>query len=524
MNDHQASRRIPLTAPWILALLAGSNTAWAQDPCGAWTVIQSPSPTDHVVLEDVASFQMDDAWVVGRKYGPVGTGSESQTLAMHWNGATWDVVPTPSPTPYLGGGWCELLAVDAVSPTEVWAAGDQRIQGPDGFLGTQILIERWNGSQWTVFPAPMTSGGSGNFVDDIEIIAPDDIWFVGDWLTFPPSSAARKEALTMHWDGSSFSIVPAPFFDNSPVGGHGLTAVEAIASDDVWAVGGGHDGDYVSFSYIIHWDGSTWSHVPGPTAGWYHRLYDVAALDAQSVYAIGDYQDASGYHVLFLHWNGSAWTRLPDPPVGGASLEVRPDGRVYIGGGGVVVWDGSGFTSLEPFEGVAGPAVWSLEPIDACGMWAVGRQLAGSAIASFTARLEPFGPVGTPYCKALPNSAGRGAKMSASGSASVSAAQLALHAQGCPTSVLGIFYYGTQPIELPFGNGLRCVGGSTFRLPVLSTSASGAATYDLDYGASVPAGQILPGSTWRFQFWFRDPQAGGAAFNLTDALAIDFTF
>jgi hypothetical protein len=522
MNSPQLRHGLASAIAPLVVILLGSTPARAQDPCGAWNVVPSPSPTEHVVLEDVFAFDQDHAWAVGRE---VVGGSESQTLALRWNGASWGVVPTPSPSPFAGGGWCELLAVDALSPTDVWAAGDQRIQGPDGFVGTQILIERWNGSQWTVFPAPMTSGGSGNFVDDIEIIAPNDVWFVGDWLTFPPSSAARKEALTMHWNGSSFSIVPAPFFANSPIGGHGLTAASAVSSNDVWAVGGGHDGDYVNFSYIVHWDGSSWSYKPGPTAGWYHRLYDVAARASNDVYAVGDYQDESGYHGLFLHWNGSTWTRLPDPPVGGSSLEVRADGRVSIGGGGVVVWDGSGFTDLQTFPGVSGPSVASLEPIDACGMWAVGRQLGGaSSIASFTARLEPNGAVGTSYCSALPNSAGPGAQISAIGSTSVSAASLALHADACPSSVLGLFYYGTQTTQVPFGNGLRCIAGAAYRLPVLATSATGSATHVFDFDAPVaPGATILPGSVWHFQFWYRDPPAGGANFNLSDALTIGFT-
>ena len=34
--------------------------------------------------------------------------------------------------------------------------------------------------------------------------------------------------------------------------------------------------------------------------------------------------------------------------------------------------------------------------------------------------------------------------------------------------------------------------------------------------------QITAGSTWLFQAWFRDPAAGGAAFNLSDARQIEF--
>jgi len=37
-----------------------------------------------------------------------------------------------------------------------------------------------------------------------------------------------------------------------------------------------------------------------------------------------------------------------------------------------------------------------------------------------------------------------------------------------------------------------------------------------------PAGQITSGSKWYFQFWLRDPAAGGAGFHLSDALEVHF--
>lgn len=37
-----------------------------------------------------------------------------------------------------------------------------------------------------------------------------------------------------------------------------------------------------------------------------------------------------------------------------------------------------------------------------------------------------------------------------------------------------------------------------------------------------PATQITAGSTWHFACWYRDPAAGGAFFNLSDALSITF--
>ena len=35
-------------------------------------------------------------------------------------------------------------------------------------------------------------------------------------------------------------------------------------------------------------------------------------------------------------------------------------------------------------------------------------------------------------------------------------------------------------------------------------------------------GIIVDGMEFNFQFWFRDPPAGGANFNLSDALSIQF--
>jgi len=35
---------------------------------------------------------------------------------------------------------------------------------------------------------------------------------------------------------------------------------------------------------------------------------------------------------------------------------------------------------------------------------------------------------------------------------------------------------------------------------------------------------FVPGETTYFQYWFRDPAAGGAAFNTSDALRVTFKF
>ena len=129
--------------------------------------------------------------------------------------------------------------------------------------------------------------------------------------------------------------------------------------------------------------------------------------------------------------------------------------------------------------------------------------------------------IGTTYCTALPNSSALPALMSASGSTSVAANDLVLRAAPLPDQP-GLFYYGPMQIFVPFGNGFRCVGGTVGRLPI-TVATNGELVHALDNTAP-PNGSVVitSGSTWNFQAWFRDPPAGGAAFNLSDGLEVSF--
>ena len=143
---------------------------------------------------------------------------------------------------------------------------------------------------------------------------------------------------------------------------------------------------------------------------------------------------------------------------------------------------------------------------------------------TFVLRYAPR--VGTPFCTSTPNSTGRPAWIEALGTTSLAADQLLLAGNQLPPQRSGLFFYGPGRQQVPFGNGFLCVHpGSTGlgRLPVESSSAAGRIVHRVDY--SLPPSQatrILPGSTWHFQTWYRDPQAGGAKFDTSDALTLTF--
>jgi hypothetical protein len=129
----------------------------------------------------------------------------------------------------------------------------------------------------------------------------------------------------------------------------------------------------------------------------------------------------------------------------------------------------------------------------------------------------------TSYCNSSPNSVGAGGHIHVTGSASVVANNLELFATDLPPEQFGLFFYGPDANSTPFGNGTLCVGGTLYRFSPTTVGAWGVAGQSVDYAAPPSAGgAILPGSTWRFQFQYRDPAAGGADFNLTEGVEILF--
>ena len=131
-------------------------------------------------------------------------------------------------------------------------------------------------------------------------------------------------------------------------------------------------------------------------------------------------------------------------------------------------------------------------------------------------------PPGTNHCVALPNSTGYPALMSGVGTRSIAANNLTLIAGPVPTYQFAIFYYGVNPIQIPFGNGYRCVGGAIYRLPVVNSGGSGVLSFALDHTNLPFGGGIAAGTGRYFQAWYRDPAAGGAMFNLSDSYLVNF--
>jgi hypothetical protein len=131
-------------------------------------------------------------------------------------------------------------------------------------------------------------------------------------------------------------------------------------------------------------------------------------------------------------------------------------------------------------------------------------------------------PAPTNFCVAAANSySANGATIGFAGTTEISNNDLQLITQGIPPGKLTLHLYSQdQSVFLTFGNGFRCIGSPFFRIyPAANADMFGQVFYNVDLNALPPAGHISAGQSWGFMAWYRDPAAGGAFFNGSDALS-----
>src|SRR5439155_15364112 len=141
--------------------------------------------------------------------------------------------------------------VDALSATDAWAVGHTACPTrQDG----RSLTEHWDGSSWQ----RVTSPNAGTFAElsAVAALAADDVWAVGSTVV-----GSKGVVLIEHWDGTRWEVVPAPALTRNDA----LEGVDGSSGDDVWAVGSGVKQDGNDTPLVEHWNGSAWGIVHVPT-------------------------------------------------------------------------------------------------------------------------------------------------------------------------------------------------------------------------------------------------------------------
>jgi hypothetical protein len=329
------------TDAWAVGQFQGAgDDAGSQIFAERWNGTQwQQVPTPNIVRQDerllgVSSSGPNDAWAVGST-NQISFASHD-TLAAHWDGTAWTIVPTPAAA--SGGRLASLYDVADLSPANAWAVG----QGKDA----RPLAEHWNGTAWSVVPVPVPAVPSGTgfanaVLSKISAVSATDIWAVGTTTAIQGTSVVRF-TLAMHYNGTAWSIVKTAN-TTEPTG---LSDVTAISATNAWAVGNGfnnvHDtsASVANQAVIEHWNGTAWSIVASPAG--LISVDRISAASATDIWASAQapQQTIAGIPVPVartLHWNGTAWSAMPgptasDPGTEAAGLSALPSGEAWAVG------------------------------------------------------------------------------------------------------------------------------------------------------------------------------------------------
>jgi hypothetical protein len=199
-----------------------------------WTIQATPTPSGSTSsqLSGVSCTGAGACTAVGSYIG--GTGA-TLTLAERWDGVSWTIQATPTPS---GATSSQLSGVSCLAAGTCTAAGSY----VDSSGVTMTLAESWNGISWAVQTTPNPPGASSSQLSGVFCSAAAACTAVG--------SDHNGSFLTLaeRWDGTGWTIQSTPTPSFSGFGGDSCAG--AAACDAVGSV------------FAEAWDGTTWATQP----------------------------------------------------------------------------------------------------------------------------------------------------------------------------------------------------------------------------------------------------------------------
>jgi hypothetical protein len=245
------------------------------------------------------------AWIVGRR--------RARAWTARWNGRRWRVVPNP------GGTRSFLESAAIVSARDVWTVGSGRT-GP--------LLLRWNGKRWARAAGPDFGGAAGSYLAVARIPGTSSVWIFG-------VDGETGAELAARWTGSGWETYSLPTSGT----GAGISAMPLAAgsASSAWIGISVQDASGKTRPWMLHWDGSSWSHVPAPNPGGNAQISGVSSSGGSDAWAIGSYiVSRKKAHAFLLRWDGVRWSTVALPRHAGftGTVAAVPGRRqVWVGGG-----------------------------------------------------------------------------------------------------------------------------------------------------------------------------------------------
>ena len=215
-------------------------------------------------------------------------------------------------TPDTGTNDNDLWSVSGRSPSDIWAVGS--LLPNANATVVQTLALHYDGTRWTRVSTP-DLGHEANSLYGVAALPDGTAWATG---IYTQASGHTGRALTEHWNGRRWAIVPAV---NPGSAEDMLYSAAAVHDADVWAVGTYGDAQGYFHPLIEHWNGHRWSaaRIAGLSPSAHGILSSVTAAGGDGVWATGQLSGARSDRQVVLHLVRGAWTIVPASPVHGAA-------------------------------------------------------------------------------------------------------------------------------------------------------------------------------------------------------------
>ena len=238
----------------------------------------------------------------------------TDTLAERWTGSRWSVQRTQNQPGVVGS---LLNSVSCTSPSACTAVGEYGLphNGPPF-----ALIERWNGSRWSLQPT-LDGGGFRGFLTGVSCPASKLCTAVG--------GDTRGHMRIERWHGAGWTR------QRTPMGSAFLSSVSCVSANACTAVGTGGAGAAAA-PLAEGWNGVRWSSENARVDG--DDFTSVSCTSARACTVVGD--AGGGSQTLAAGWNGSRWSVQPTPATPGTQTNytlfdvscVLPSVCVAVGG------------------------------------------------------------------------------------------------------------------------------------------------------------------------------------------------
>jgi hypothetical protein len=189
------------------------------------------------------------------------------------------------------------MRIACATPTDCWIANARAVFPTDPISTSFRPMLHWNGSAWAEAPgSPLASA--------IDFLAPDDGWAV--YAECESYLWRWCHSSVYHWNGASWALMAT-----TPDTNTALIAVEAVAPDDVWFVGGqmvfhtGTPGHLIGYAAAYRWDGQALNYVRPPQAATCIVRDVRRAPDGRLWMGCAD---NAGIVAGILSYDGAAWT------------------------------------------------------------------------------------------------------------------------------------------------------------------------------------------------------------------------